>query len=228
MKYISFCLYGDHPRYCQGMIRNAELAPVWYPGWQVLVYHDKTVPAATLQVISILGCRLVDYSIVKDIPNKMQWRFMVNDLKDADRYIVRDADSRLNERERDMVAEWEASKLPFHVIRDHPMHGKLTPVGGGMWGAVKGLIPSMRNLIIMYKNPDTGYGYDQEFLKNSLWPSVRRFALQHDCETPKIHPPAKIMPRKDWRFVGERFDENHNPFPDEWKAITGVPPPVIK
>ena len=52
----------------------------------------------------------------------------------VDRFIVRDADSRLNPRERLAVEEWIASGKRIHSIRDHPNHDR--PLNGGMWGGV--------------------------------------------------------------------------------------------
>ena len=64
----------------------------------------------------------------------MVWRFLplLDPLVDA--VASRDLDSRLTGREAAAVTQWlEESGLPFHVMRDHPMHG--TEILGGMWGA---------------------------------------------------------------------------------------------
>ena len=64
----------------------------------------------------------------------MVWRFLplLDPLVDA--VASRDLDSRLTAREAAAVSQWlEESGLPFHVMRDHPMHG--TEILGGMWGA---------------------------------------------------------------------------------------------
>lgn len=82
----------------------------------------------------------------------MNWRFLVADNASVDRFIVRDIDSRcvalnvaallvpvhkstifrLLLRDRYAIDEWEASGLPYHVVRDHP--GQLShPVSGRCW-----------------------------------------------------------------------------------------------
>ena len=44
MKVISFSLWGDNKVYTYGMIENVLLARELYPGWQVRVHYNKTVP----------------------------------------------------------------------------------------------------------------------------------------------------------------------------------------
>lgn len=65
----------------------------------------------------------------------MFWRFLVADDETVDRYIVRDTDSRLNEREARAVDAWIASGKKYHILRDHPSHSQAT-VSGGIWGGV--------------------------------------------------------------------------------------------
>ncbi len=61
-KYIAFSVWGDTPLYTQGAVRNAEIAPEIYPGWQVVVYHDQTVPRSVLDALASLNVRLIDMS----------------------------------------------------------------------------------------------------------------------------------------------------------------------
>ena len=44
VRVISYGLYGKSPRYTIGVLRNAQLAPLVYPGWKVRVYLDSSVP----------------------------------------------------------------------------------------------------------------------------------------------------------------------------------------
>ena len=48
------------PRYVVGVIRNAELAPLVYPGWRVRVYLDGTVSGAVRGALSHLGAEMVE------------------------------------------------------------------------------------------------------------------------------------------------------------------------
>ena len=62
------------------------------------------------------------------------WRFLPVLDPGVEAVLSRDLDSRLTAREAAAVTQWlEETSLPFHVMRDHPMHG--TEILGGMWGA---------------------------------------------------------------------------------------------
>lgn len=123
MNYIAFSLYGSDPKYCAGAVRNAELAPLVYPGWKLIFEVDSKVPALTLKRLVELGCAA--------IPNSgsmgLFWRFRANDIPNMERYIVRDCDSRLNFRERRAVDAWIASGKKFHLTHEVHPTGVATP-----------------------------------------------------------------------------------------------------
>ena len=43
-KIISFCVWGNNPKYCIGAIKNAILAKQIYPDWICRYHCDKSVP----------------------------------------------------------------------------------------------------------------------------------------------------------------------------------------
>lgn len=206
-KIIAFGLYGNQPKYTIGAIQNAELAPTIYPGWSVVVYHDRTVPRDIVEKLKDLNVdtrrveeRKIDYC------GKHCWRFLVNDDPEMERFISRDTDSRINQREADMVYIWEQSGKPFHVIRDHPKH--LKPIMAGMWGSVRGFLPSMEVLLRGWKNKSSAYGHDEEFLRYTVWPKAKTACIEHDINK------GTFQKCKDGRFVGEVFNEKNEPI--EW------------
>jgi hypothetical protein len=207
---ISLSIYGKEPVYLSGALANVELAPVIYPGWEVIVWADRDVPRKTLNALRD-SCDL-------KMPLErvtMFTRFLVNDIPDVDRYIVRDADSRLNEREAKAVQEWIDSGKGAHVIRDHPGHKH--PMMGGMWGAVKGAVPSMLALMKDVNVESREYMDDQKFLWEKVWPEIRGDCLQHDfCGQ---WTGARPFPSKmgDYRFVGERFSQDDEPNGYDWQ-----------
>jgi hypothetical protein len=204
MRVISFSLYGSHPRYCEGAIRNVRLAREMYAGWKCLLYVDYTVPKPIRDQLIDLGAEL-DYSTGIQIRNKMLRRFLVND-RDCDRYIIRDADSRVNGREAAAVAHWIQLGRRFHCMRDHPAHAR--PMNGGMWGAVARGVPDMWELVRKWPS-DPAYGNDQEFLTRHVWPIARNSCVQHDSVSRTQFAGAIPFPRKrngSRRFVGEVFD----------------------
>ena len=94
---ISFSLYGKDDRYTIGAIENAKLAPKIYPGWQVYIYHDNSVPDATLtELSSFPHVRLFNVSVSLAKTNSRAWRFMVALDPNISAYIIRDIDSRLS------------------------------------------------------------------------------------------------------------------------------------
>ena len=71
-------------------MRNAELSLIYFPGWKCRFYITKDVPVE--KRLKELKAELI---YVKE--RSMFSRFLVASDKTVDRYIVRDADSRLNE-----------------------------------------------------------------------------------------------------------------------------------
>jgi len=216
---ISFSLFGSNPLYTHGMIKNAELAPSVYPGWKVVCYAAPDVPKVVTATLKKIGVEL--RGPVDGIADAVFWRFCVMD--DAERFIVRDADSRLCLREALAVGAWIDGGLDWHVMRDHPHHW--LPMGAGMWGAKGGLIkPSMREAIIKSKlcaRPyiwKTSYGLDQAFLAQRVWPGAKKSCLQHDSCSRALWPEAKPFPGgiNGDRFVGEVVGTDDLPHPEHW------------
>ena len=139
MKLISFSLYGQDPKYIQGMYRNIELREEIYPDWNIIIFHDNSVPDSDIKEFADMGAILRNVSEIGIYP--ASWRFLAYDEPNVHRFISRDADSRISEREAEAVREWEDSGKTFHIMRDHPHHGAPPhkPILGGMWGMVKDL-----------------------------------------------------------------------------------------
>ena len=75
-------LYGAGRRYTMGAVRNAQLAPVVFPGWRLRFYVERTakpryaaVPESVLGRLQQLGAELVDAPADQLAP--MMWRFTV-------------------------------------------------------------------------------------------------------------------------------------------------------
>lgn len=97
---ISFGLYGSKPKYTQGAIRNAELAASYFPGWICRYYVTSDVPEQIIQRLKDLGAEIESIPAGMGYISGMFWRFFVASDETVDRYIIRDADSRLNARDR--------------------------------------------------------------------------------------------------------------------------------
>ena len=174
---LSFSLYGSDPIYCRGAIRNAELAPELYPGWRVRFAVDASVPADVLAHLRALGAEIVTIHTSLGPEYGKFWRFLVAADPAIERFACRDADSRLNVREKAAVDEWIASGLPFHLMRDSAHHDRR--MLGGMWGGVGGLLPDIAALVDGWGHYER-WGDSDRFLSEVVWPRIRDRALCHD------------------------------------------------
>jgi hypothetical protein len=199
------------------MLSNIRQAKSIYPGWQVVIFHDGSVPQAIVEEVLQQGA--ITLHVTSGIYG-MFWRFYAADLPDCEYVVFRDSDSRLSFREKAAVDEWIRSGNAIHVMRDHPYHqDKIDERGyhmlGGMWG-IKGKLLNMTSMIERFTSgKELGYGADQFFL-NQIYERYSHSATIHDEFFSKCPFPVK---RDGYRFVGERFDDNEQPAGKDWKAL---------
>jgi protein O-GlcNAc transferase len=208
-KVISFCLWGNDPKYCVGAVRNAELAKTVYPGWICRYYLGTSVSQETIAELSRHDN--VETFIINEPGDwrSMFWRFVPAYDETVDVMISRDTDSRLSLREKAAVDEWLVSGKGFHLMRDHPFHD--STVLGGMWGLKKGTVPAFEELL-KRRSKENSYDTDQAFLREDIYPIV----MQEDnviihaefWKYESIVAPFPT-PRIDLEFIGEVFNENN-------------------
>ena len=188
-KLISYSLYGDQPKYCEGAVLNVEAARELYPGFVCRFYIDEQVPTAVRVRLESLGAELVPMDNAKTAAAEepllpgMFWRFLALDDPDADVVLVRDADSLPTEREKTLVESWLASDYDFHIIRDWYTHGEL--ILGGTFAARPAALPPVMPEIEQFLDQSQRPGFtvrflDQILLRYRLWPAVRNRTLTHD------------------------------------------------
>jgi len=217
---ISFGLYGANDKYIIGAYRNAELTPSVFPGWVMRVYHDNSVPQASLDKLSSMGVELVKMKGGEGAIAGMFWRFLVADDISVDRYIIRDTDSRLNEREARAVDAWIESGKAYHVLRDHPSHSAAA-ISGGLWGGTRDA--EMKMAQRMASHPKHDYIQDMSFLASSVYPFILDRMIAHDafsCTACKAgcrghgqwpNSVAFPTPRIAFYHCGQVFDSNDTP-----------------
>ena len=214
MKAISFSLYGTHPKYLQGILRNLQLIQEYYPDWKPVVYCDWAIPETLKYQMRKLGA---DVRVREDSwhSNGMFWRFYAAADQSFSCVIFRDADSRIQSREMLAVAEWLDSGKSLHIMRDHPNH--LTPILGGMWG-----LSLTQNMTLpdFSRINDFGdkVGEDQEFLAKYVYPNLKNKAFVHDSffrfeSSSHSFPSVRVASE----YVGESFNE-HDEFDQELRA----------
>lgn len=192
--------------YYEGMLRNAELALTVYPGWEVWCYVGPEVSVEYRNKLIARGGKVIDAAtefaklfLARRINHTgMFWRFMPPRNSKVECMISRDADSRLNVREKAAVDAWLASDKKYHVMRDHPNHKRRVMLGG-MWG-VKGHFDVLHHLQGVKLSGRKGE--DQEFLRARIWTNARQSCLEHGFygQPFPAHPPYK-------GFVGQRYTE---------------------
>jgi hypothetical protein len=202
---VSFCLWGENSKYTVGAIKNAELTPVIYPGWIARFYIARTTPKSVADGLVKLGAEVVFIDQDGDWTSSF-WRFHAASDLTVDRMISRDCDSRLNSREKNAVDEWIWSGKSFHIMRDHPHHRD--PILAGMWGACRGVLPSIEMQIAHYRKRIDQRGTDQWFLAEVVYPLVKDDALIHD-EFFQGQPFP--LARRGSEFVGEIYDQFDQP-----------------
>lgn len=189
MKVISFCLYGTHSLYIDGMRENIRLAPSVYEGWQVRVYTD----LKSLELFEEF--RQPHVKVVRMNPfdghSGMFARFLAADDPDVDVVIFRDADSRINKREVAAVNSWLASGKQFHVMRDHPDHAQW-PILGGMWGCRGGALRGITKLIAAWPHHSDKLD-DMRFLTEKVWPHAKN-NMKHHSSVATPHHGAEPFP----------------------------------
>jgi hypothetical protein len=181
---ITFSIWGEDARYLNGAITNAIVARYLYPGWTPRFYTDRSTPENFRAALIQNGAQvvIVDESLPADRFG-LFWRFLAEDDPDVDLYLVRDADSVMNIKERWAVADWLNSGRAFHVMRDNPQHSEL--ILAGMWGAHRGNIAGVRKRIeacvLAGRNVGNNSTLDQQFLRNVVWPIARNSVRIHDA-----------------------------------------------
>ena len=129
---IAFSLFGANPRYCEPAVVNAQVTRELFKGWTCRVYLDDTVPQHVHRRLREAGAQLVEMNSNGPDPiNPLMWRFLVIDDPSVKRFLLRDADSLLSEREAAAVEAWIDSPFLFHHMRDYCSHTELILAGFG-------------------------------------------------------------------------------------------------
>ena len=199
---LAFTLWGDTPIYTEGMMQNAKLAKEFYPGWQCRLYHDGSLDSDLVDRFTKLDVACIR---VGGGPARLMgtfWRFLASDDPTVGRFVCRDADARLSERERAAVAAWEQSDKPIHIMRDHPIHIDL--MLAGLWGGTAGVLPALEPIASALYGGQAHRWHDQEFLSRIVWPLIRDHALIHDSDYKLFGAvPFPIeRPIGSWRHIG--------------------------
>jgi tetratricopeptide (TPR) repeat protein len=178
---IAYCLWGNEPRYLVPLLESVRILPHLFPAWSIRVYYDTTVDHNYVTDLAKRGVQLRQMILPPGQPahRRLLWRFEAIRDPSVRRFLIRDADSLLNIKERVAVDAWLQSDRYFHAMRDWYTHTDL--ILAGMWGGVGNILPSPTELF----RASTGWRIendhiDQDILSDTVWPTVRHSILIHD------------------------------------------------
>ena len=204
MKVFSYCLYGNDLKYLLGMCVNIEIIRNTFPDWLVFIYY-RDLPAAFFAKISKYS-NVRMFNAKYEGANIMFDRFTAIDDPAVSIMFVRDADSRIHERDRWAINEFIKSGLGAHIIRDHPHH-KFHMLGG-LWGLKQGVLKfKIQDSFAKYEiaNKQPQWGRDQEYLKDIIYPVIKGNVLIHGsikAEEKEVLTTIQDNP-KDGNFCGQ-------------------------
>lgn len=207
-KLISFSLFGDKDKYTMGIQRNIELAKQFYPDWNVIIYY-KSMPD---KLFNILQNQVILRHVTNPRLCGTMWRFLAHDEPNTERFIIRDADSRISQREVNAVNAWLESGKILHIMRDHPHHGHA--IMGGMWGMICQPDFNMESICTNYmsnKDPEHWSMTDMDFLRDVVYPKYHKNSKIHATYA-KFELWAEDFPTPliDKKFVGEIWQANES------------------
>jgi len=187
-KVISTCLYGRDPFYVEGAVINAIEAKDYYPGWEFWLYINRGHVALS-RFQAIPGVKLIEMPVCK-FSEGMCWRFLPDEDPEVELVIYRDMDCRFSDREVSAVNEWVESGKLAHLMFESVhcginQDGLHTHILGGLWGLRTGKIHVWREYqkwLSTTASPNRmGYGADQQFLSELIWPLIKNDVMVH-CE----------------------------------------------
>jgi hypothetical protein len=179
---------------------NVTVVRELFDGWTCRIYLDASVPQHVHRRLREAGAQLVEMDASgPNAIHPLMWRFLVIDDPGVKRFLLRDADSLLSEREAAAVRAWIDSRFLFHHMRDYCSHTEL--ILAGLWGGCGGVLPNMAQAMRSYseqKSKSSGRFVDQHFLREKVWPTIRQSLLSHDelfgfhdAQPFPAHPPVR-------------------------------------
>jgi hypothetical protein len=218
---FSYCLYGKfNPKYYVGLEKNIEYILKRFPDSCIYLWFGSDVEDQYFEKYN----KNDQIRIIKKKDETghimMSYRFASIDFIDCDVMLVRDADSRISDREIILNEDFFASQYLLHTIRDH--RGHHIPLMGGAFSVKKELMTKYNikilNIIKYYKMKNIKLDYynsDQNLLVSIFYNNFKHLLLVHS--TKNIFSDInfiKINPPEDNNFCGQviDYDQSGNEF----------------
>jgi hypothetical protein len=172
--YISFSIYGDIEKYLSILTYNIEFIQKY--NFEIVLYCEEKNIAYLKTIFKDI---FIINGFINGIENKMLWRLNPMFSNFSDCFFARDADSKITEREVNLMNIFIDSNYNFHIIRDHELH--YMPIMGGLFGIKKDIynILTSNSLLNRIKKVKNKYNYDQLYLSDYIYPIVISYTLIH-------------------------------------------------
>lgn len=190
MKVFSFCIYGTERNYYEGLLENIQIIREYFPEFEIYIYKGTCDPSWIIEGENI---KIIETNRSGAI--NMLFRYLP--VTFADIGFIRDADSRITERDRWCIKKFLESTKLYHIIRDHFYHK--SPIMGGIFGW-KQKIEFPIDL-----SPEVGYAHDMSYIETHLYPLIKQNALIHSniYGFQREHVELITIPQKDkYDFIG--------------------------
>lgn len=219
MKVFSFSIYGDDKKYLLGLLKNIEIIREHYPDFHIFIYADKNLNEEYKKKYqSYDNVKYMEFE--RENHSLMCNRFFAIDDDEVEVAFIRDADSRIHERDRWCINEFLKSDKLFHIIRDHRNHAMR--IMGGMWGIKKDCldinISDLHDFWFKKNKTETIYRSDQNFLTDHIYPLIKNICLIHSSlmffSDETISSIKFELNKEKTNFVGNvvLFDKNDNEY----------------
>ncbi len=202
------------------MIKNVELIQTHFPDWFTYIWVGDGISEDIILELSEKRNVVLLPTNQTGLIN-MSYRFFSIDDPDVEVMCVRDADSRVNERDKACIEDFIHSNKLFHILRDHPNHHH--PIMGGMWGIKKGLLPvKLQDAFHTWRQTHqaTEFWNDMDFLKQVFYPYCLPQTMIHDelqhLEPSECHTPFRVpLDEQKQHFIGQvyEFDKDGKEIP---------------
>jgi len=220
MKVISFGVWGTNPLYTTGIVDNCNIIQKLYLDWEPWVYYNNTLPAQIVDELHNMNVKLIH--INNDNTNGLNsvWRFQPSMNESVDVFLSRDCDSRITQREMQLVNMWLNSDKELHIIRDHAWHQM--PIMAGMFGIKRGNLMNilqqhiqnhlLGNLLVNdtdleHLHNTSMYQYDEKFLECKIFPSSINCRMSHVSAGALYADDIIIQPPHGNDFIGNKIHE---------------------
>lgn len=175
MKVVSFCIYGSNEKYCRGLLENIEIITDKLPDFHIFIYVGDNVPKEWIDKYNKSDKVKLIYTNRIGHDNMIN-RFLAIDEPNVDLMIVRDADSRIHDRDLWCIYHFIHSGFAAHTIRDHQFH--VTQIMGGLWGLKKNVLngKTISELYSLYNSKNVVVNqvqHDQYFLRDMLYNLIK-------------------------------------------------------